>query len=777
MDALSSARSSPFGVDTAGILDAACANALPPGTSLQGFEIVSSLGQGGFSIVYAAMDTALQRPVAVKEYMPTSFASRADRSQVILRSQRHKTSFDAGLNSFIEEARLLAQFKHPALVEVLSFWEENGTAYMAMPLYSGKTLRQTLRDHPRCANEVLLKRWIAPVLDVLELLHEQQVYHRDIAPDNIIIQTDGRPVLLDLGSARKVATDNDHAPTVVVKAGYAPIEQYAEDKSVPQGPWTDIYAMGALLYYGVTGRAPTASVSRMMKDSLALLSEQQLPGYSTHFLAAIDHALALQPTDRPQSIGELREALDIHNLVAPFAVTAARWNTSSAPEYEDEEKTVILSAEELELLLRGDAKPDTPASEDKYQNLFETQPQPAPDTHAFADMEEFLSSPKPEALGRVSVPGSQPTKGGEVSAEPDSAIREARSGRRLIWIAGLAGSSLIVALLMVAVLIGRNGEAPTSNPVVPEAIDVPMAESVEPIAPRVEVMNRPAEPLLHDPPVLLIQEVQVSSDTVDDAVLVSEESDTSILLPVPDIVTVRLDVEAETSETVASPAAVLPPSQSAPAVTQAPVSRRAQASPPPPRPTRQPPPAAATGKVELNILPWGEVWVDGTLRGVTPPLRTLDLPVGRRNIEIRNPGFANLTHSIEVSTEKKPHIVHEFISGSSNRNLSLPEKAEPERAVVQPQQRAAEQTRPTVKPAVTAVKAGAASYGYTDLRVRPWAEVWVNGEKKGVSPPLNELRLTEGAHTIEFRNPNHPRVKQTVNISSAQRSTLVQFFE
>lgn len=776
MDALSSARSSSFGVDTAGILDAACANALPPGTSLQGFEIVSPLGQGGFSIVYAAMDTALQRPVAVKEYMPTSFASRADSSQVILRSQRHKTSFDAGLNSFIEEARLLAQFKHPALVEVLSFWEENGTAYMAMPLYSGKTLRQTLRDHPRCANEVLLKRWIAPVLDVLELLHEQQVYHRDVAPDNIIIQTDGRPVLLDLGSARRVAADNDHAPTVVVKAGYAPIEQYAEDKSVPQGPWTDIYAMGALLYYGVTGRAPTASVSRMMKDSLALLGEQEVPGYSTHFLSGIDHALALQPADRPQSISELRDALDIHNLSASHAVTAVGLNASPVPEYEDEEKTVILSAEELDLLLRGDAKPGTPTSEDKYQNLFEAQPQPAPDTHAFADMEEFLSSPKPEALGRVSVPGSKPTKAADVSAKLDSAIREARSGRRLIWIAGLAGGSLIAALLMVAVLIGRGGEVPTSNPVVPDAIDVPMAERVLPIAPRVEVMERPAEPLLHDPPVLLVQEIQTSSDTVDDAVLVSAESDT-ILLPLPDIVTVRLDVETETSETVASPPAVLPTSQSAPAATQTPVNRRSQASPPPPRPTRQPPPAAATGKVELNILPWGEVWVDGTLRGVTPPLRTLDLPVGRRNIEIRNPGFANLTHNIEVSTEKTPHIVHEFISGSSNRNLSLPEKTEPARAVVQPRQRVAEQTRPAAKPAVTAVKAGASSYGYTDLRVRPWAEVWVNGEKKGVSPPLNELRLTEGAHTIEFRNPNYPSVKRTVNISSAQRSTLVQFFD
>ena len=150
MDALSSARRQSFDVDGPAIPDTSCANALPSGTRLQGFEILSPLGQGGFSIVYAAMDIALQRPVAVKEYMPGSFASRTDSSQVILRSQRHRTSFDAGLNSFIEEARLLAQFKHPALVEVLSFWEENGTAYMAMPQYTGKTLRQTVISSSKC---------------------------------------------------------------------------------------------------------------------------------------------------------------------------------------------------------------------------------------------------------------------------------------------------------------------------------------------------------------------------------------------------------------------------------------------------------------------------------------------------------------------------------------------------------------------------------------------------------------------------------------------------
>lgn len=802
MDALSSARRQSLNVDGPAAPDASCVNALPSGTRLQGFEILSPLGQGGFSIVYAAMDTTLQRPVAVKEYMPGSFASRADSSKVILRSQRHKTSFDAGLNSFIEEARLLAQFKHPALVEVLSFWEENGTAYMAMPLYGGKTLRQTLRDHPRCANEALLKGWIAPVLDVLEMLHEQQVFHRDIAPDNIIIQPDGSPVLLDLGSARRVVTDSEHAPTVVVKAGYAPIEQYAEDKSVPQGPWTDIYALGALLYYAITGRAPSASVSRMMKDSLVLLSDQPLPGYSNGFLAAIDHALALQPGDRPQSISELRDALDIHDRTTSQATRMSPAKAgATAPDYDDEEKTVILSAEELELLLNGGTKPEAPDPSDEYQHLFDSQPDPVTEPHAFADMEEFLNPSPPQSLGRMSVPGSQAHSTGDVafaaSTEPAEGIGGNRIDRRLIWMTGVAAASLLVVLFTASVLLGQSEEAapqvadadhrepapaavrsaPSIERAAPHAVDRLGDAGTNPFfnVPRtVPNTNRPEAPagrLLLDTP-LHAQSDGTASSPDGVAPLLQIETGSSVLRPLPEIVTVELDVDPSEQQAVSNPPVAQPQPRQAPASTPAAVTSRAQPSAPVSRPVRAP----ATGKVALNILPWGEVWVDGAMKGVTPPLRTLDLPVGRRSIEIRNPGFPSLTHSIEVSAGKTPEIVHEFISGSSRRDLDTPAQTTPAAPAVQ-RERVAEQSRPAPRRPAPAARTQPAVFGYTDIRVRPWAEVWVNGEKKGVAPPLKELRLTEGLHTIEFRNPDYPTASRAVQISSAARSTLVQFFD
>lgn len=807
MDALSSARRQSFDENSAAIPDASCANALPAGTRLQGFEILSPLGQGGFSIVYAAMDTTLQRSVAVKEYMPGSFASRTDSSKVILRSQRHKTSFDAGLSSFIEEARLLAQFKHPALVEVLSFWEENGTAYMAMPLYAGKTMRQTLRDHPHCASEALLKGWMAPVLDVLEMLHEQQIFHRDIAPDNIIIQPDGAPVLLDLGSARKVATDNDCAPTVVVKAGYAPIEQYAEDKSVPQGPWTDIYALGALLYYAVAGRAPTASVSRMMKDNLVPLSDQDLPEYAKGFLAAIDHALALQPADRPQSIGELREALGINDLSASQITPVSALDTGAVAGYEDEERTVILSAEELELLLRGEAKPAPASSDSQFHDLLEPAPSSEPAPHAFADMEEFLNPPSTPSFGKMLVPDHQvepdTNLGVAVESWPEDA-RPARHGTALLWVASAVCVTLIAVSLTLMVLSAQD-EAGTpargsladgdSLAAFPETVTTPVSE--ERATPQVMAQLPGADPssmfraplhahaglespelstgwLWADGPVMQGLDGQDTTGPADAAAQMQTETGSSVLAPLAEIVTVELDADPVPEVATARPAPA--PAPPTPASSRA-ADSRAQRSAPASRAAAEPRRTVSTGKVALNILPWGEVWVDGTRKGVTPPLRTLDLPVGRHNIEIRNPGFPSLTHSVDVTTGTTPEIVHEFISGNAGRNLALPAETTPAAPAVSRERRVVEQPRPAARPVATAARAEPVSYGYTDIRVRPWAEVWVNGEKKGVAPPLNELRLTEGLHTIEFRNPDFPTASRAVRVSSAARSTLVQFFD
>lgn len=286
-------------------------NLLPIGTRLGEFELTGLVGEGGFGIVYLAYDHSLHRQVAVKEYIPASLASRGPGNTVVVISDQHREAFRAGLNSFINEARLLAQFDHPSLLKVYRFWEANGTAYMAMPYYEGITLRKAVKNLGGPPDEDWLKHLLRPLLDALSVMHEAQCFHRDIAPDNILILSSGRPVLLDFGAARRVIADMTQAPTIILKPGYAPVEQYGEEPSMRQGAWTDVYALSAVIYSAIVGKAPQASISRFMSDGLKPLSSLVAGHYSAQFLAAIDQGLAVKPIDRPQSVEAFRAELGL----------------------------------------------------------------------------------------------------------------------------------------------------------------------------------------------------------------------------------------------------------------------------------------------------------------------------------------------------------------------------------------------------------------------------------------------------------------------------------
>ncbi len=296
------------------------ADALPAGTRLDKFEILQVLGAGGFGIVYLALDHSLERQVAIKEYMPSSLAARgAGTLEVVLRSPSHAETFALGLRSFVNEARLLAGFDHPALVKVHQFWEAHGTAYMVMQYYPGRTLHSERRamHGPPC--EAWLRGITEPVLSALELLHRQGVYHRDISPDNIIVTPGGQPVLLDFGAARRVVGDRAQSLTAILKPDFAPVEQYADVPHMRQGAWTDLYALGAVVYFMLKGSPPVPAVTRAVDDCMPALVDQggaALSGVGAPFLAAIDWALAIAPQDRPQSVQALRDALD-GKLVAP----------------------------------------------------------------------------------------------------------------------------------------------------------------------------------------------------------------------------------------------------------------------------------------------------------------------------------------------------------------------------------------------------------------------------------------------------------------------------
>ena len=284
-------------------------NALPKGTRLGEFEIHRVIGAGGFGIVYMAFDHGLEREVAIKEYMPSSLASRTATLHVSLTSPSNEETFKLGLRSFVNEAKLLARFDHRSLIKVHRFWEERGTAYMVMPLLRGRTLREVRRIMEHQPTEPWLRGVLDPVLGALEVLHREDVYHRDIAPDNILIGDDGVPMLLDFGAARHVIQGRSQTLTAILKPSYAPIEQYGESANLRQGAWTDLYALGATLHYLITESPPAPATVRTVTDEIPPLASLPRPGISEEFLHIVDWMLAPRPLDRPQSVAELREVL------------------------------------------------------------------------------------------------------------------------------------------------------------------------------------------------------------------------------------------------------------------------------------------------------------------------------------------------------------------------------------------------------------------------------------------------------------------------------------
>ncbi|WP_336767686.1 serine/threonine-protein kinase [Pantoea endophytica] len=286
-------------------------NALPAGYRFNEFEIKEVIGGGGFGIVYRAWDHQLERTIAIKEYMPVSLAVRAADMSLELRGERFHKLFTAGRNSFIQEARLLARFNHPGLLHVLRFWEENGTAYMGTLYYSGMTLKEWQITSPDSIDENWIRRLLPPLFGAIDTIHAAGYLHRDISLDNIQIQENQLPVLLDFGSARKEIGNLSDETEIMLKPGFAPIEQYSEEGEIEQGPWTDIYALGAVLHNLITGHAPPVSVVRCIEDNYQPLVERKPEGYSLPLLHAIDCALAMKPADRPQSIDAFASLIDL----------------------------------------------------------------------------------------------------------------------------------------------------------------------------------------------------------------------------------------------------------------------------------------------------------------------------------------------------------------------------------------------------------------------------------------------------------------------------------
>ncbi len=277
--------------------------ALAEGAILREWRLEGILGVGGFGIVYRGTGVYFGETVAIKEYFPSAICDRDASATVAPTDSASEEVYALGLEKFVDEAKVLWNLskpeRHPNIVSVRSLFEANGTAYLVMDFETGVPLSERLRAGRRFEQGELLNI-LRPIADGLDRAHRAGVLHRDIKPANILIDDDGRPVLIDFGSARFDAGGATSTKVTFYTPPYAALEQYV--KTYPQGPWTDIYALGVALYQCVAGEKPLEVLERLHGQGDEPLSARPRPGFSRSFLRAVDAAMAIRPADRPQSI-------------------------------------------------------------------------------------------------------------------------------------------------------------------------------------------------------------------------------------------------------------------------------------------------------------------------------------------------------------------------------------------------------------------------------------------------------------------------------------------
>ena len=287
---------------------------LPPGARIEEFEIERELQAGGFGVTYLARDRSLGRRVAIKEYLPREWGGRRADGSVGPRSSSHAKDYQWGLTRFLEEARTLARLDHPRIVRVHRVIEAWGTAYMVMEYVEGRNLEEALKTEGPWPEE-RVRGLLDSLLPGLAQVHAAGLIHRDIKPANVMLRADGTPVLIDFGAARYATGVHSHTLTSVLTPGYAPHEQYQTKGK--QGPWTDVYALGAVAYRALSGQAPVEAAERVRADPLAPVSEAAAGGVSESFGAAVTSALAVWPEDRPQDVTAWRAQWDEGAVHAP----------------------------------------------------------------------------------------------------------------------------------------------------------------------------------------------------------------------------------------------------------------------------------------------------------------------------------------------------------------------------------------------------------------------------------------------------------------------------
>ena len=678
-------------------------NGLSPGTRLHEYEVRGVIGEGGFGIVYLAFDTLLEREVAIKEYLPVSLAVRADGGKVRVRSPEQQALFSKGLGSFVDEARTLARFKHPALVEVLRFWEDHGTAYMVMPYYRGQTLREKLHSEGRLEEDAALLKILLPLLDGLAQMHAVRCYHRDISSDNIMLLETGSPLLLDFGAARSTLTNHGGSSTVILKPGFAPIEQYSGDESLsPQGPWTDLYALCAVAYQLVTATMPCLSVARVMRDPLVPLRQRGLSGFSDAVLGAIDRGLAVDPVDRPQSVAAFRQLLvgDVPEEVPG----EGKGSNDNTPDGRPTVAERTVAENRPEPVSTGNDSAGASGRMLAHADRDATGPQ-RPDE----GIEPSTSFP---GAGRIT------NDGPEHAACTSPANRPLAKGKAAMrrWLAASGALALLIALAIWWLPSERmvSDEVAQTAPAQTAPAQPPPASRVEGRLERGDEMPAPAmpEPAMVEPAMVesaMVESAMVESAMVESERVIASESARETVVEAFDRAPFDGERSAETWALGWPEGASTPDSDFAWGGVESGIADEGWLPAPAPslliehtelrpdhslplglesepvetetaahenaapvagflEPTDPTPPPPAKGSIEVVVAPWGNVYLNGVSVATVPPRVRLEVSPGTVEIEIRNETHEPHVQRIQVQAGETRRIEHVFSARVDHRD-------------------------------------------------------------------------------------------------------------
>ncbi|AFQ50602.1 serine/threonine-protein kinase [Burkholderia cepacia] len=757
---------------------------LPLGHRLGELQLDEVLGIGGFGIVYRAFDRTLRRAVAIKEYMPSMLATRGGDYTVSLRSERFAQAFDAGRGAFLNEARLLAQFDHPGLVKVLHFWESHGTAYMVMPFYEGRTLKQLLDGGTRMS-ETQLRNIVGALLGALDTLHRAQCFHRDVALDNVLIRPNGSAILLDFGAARKRIGDLVDDGAMMIKPGYAPIEQYTDDPAFSQGPWTDLYALGAVMHALITGELPPAAVVRSIQDTYRPLASREWPAgevYSPAFLAAIDHALQLRIPDRPESVAAFAAELGLREVERTgggygSVVAAPATEAGGGGEGKADAGASAAASVGAGGTASGEATPDVRSSEPERPESRSSPPDTLSASSAVSGdgPEVSASTASKAAVGGAAIAGagaaassgasashaSPPSaktgrsdglegdvdrakdasqdepSASKTEADDDATIRSASAGadigqRGATGIGNLTGTAGPIAGAGAGAGAGGTSTS-TSSPGASPSARTPRRPSL------ITAGNRRTQTYVGGALAALIV-IGIATTYLSRPARVAGESETGASQPQAGMASSASAPEATLAQHGPTPI-VVPPSS-------LPAGSSAQVPPP-----------------SLAAAPASAPAVEATV--TAPQVATTATDVaGATSSQAGSSSAIAPAGSLDASERVVNVPPSEAAASPSTTHTPVPAPPSPsdaDMAVAAVNAPAAEQRPP--KQETVQVR----------FNVRPWGDVYVNGARRGASPPLRSVSLTPGVYQIEIRNGSLPPLHRTVAIDFGSKPVSIDY--